>query len=491
MKSRHTGRLLFGTFLALYLATAGGRLYVSDAHIKLMTARSLVDRGALDIPVESRLTARSPADGKSYSKFGILHSLLFVPATAAGKALVAAGVVPPESRALADGSVASAFSPLFTALVVLLFFLWGRALFGDDRAALRAAILLGGATMLWPYAKRSWSETPQAALLVGAALCLARVPASREKAAAVGAGLLVGASVALRVTGAVLVPLFALPLLLGVDRRTGARRLLLYGAGLGAVIIPLVLGVNLIRFGSPFSLFGWRTGGFTTPFFTGLAGLLVSPGESLFFYSPLLLAGVAFLPGLRRRAFGAFLLASTVPATLVLLYAAWWFHAYTWGPRFLLPAIPFLFLPLADPAAWAGRRRRRVIVVLAGAGVAIQILGVAVHLGDLDDLETPLVRHGYLPPDRRLEREDTWWHPLRTRPVSHLLALGDAAAEVAHGRPSGLSPDFWPWTLRDLFGTPLRATVPVQILLFCLAAAGLVTLGRRGRSPGQEPRRRE
>lgn len=490
MVPRRIGWSLFGTFLALYLATAGGRLYVNDAYIKLLTARSLVERGTLAIDADSRLTARSPKDGLNYAKFGVLHSILFLPAVATGEGIVAAGWVKPESKGLLDASLASLGSPLFTALTVLLFFLWGRRVFGEDRAALRAALLLGLATMIWPYAKRSWSETPQMTLLVGAALLLAR-PGDRSRASPlVGAGLLVGASVALRITGAVLVPVFLLPLLLGTDRRAVVRRILLFGAGGIVVTLPLVIGANWIRFGSPLSLFGWRMGGFTTPFFEGLAGLLASPGESLFLYSPILLLGAPLLPRLWKEGRrGAFLLALLLPVALLLLYAPWWFHAYTWGPRFLLPAIPFLLLPLASPEAWSSRRWRRAILALGVLSVTVQILGTVVHLGDLGELERPLVRHGLLPPDRPLTRQDTWWHPLRTRPVSHGLALADAAVSGLRGRPSGLTPDFWPWVLRDLFGAPLRATVPLQAALLAIALLGLVRLARlsAGSAAGEDP----
>ncbi|MFH1277216.1 MAG: glycosyltransferase family 39 protein [Candidatus Eisenbacteria bacterium] len=486
MAYRRIGWSLFGTFLALYLSTAGGRLYVNDAYVKLLTARSLLERGSLAIDADSRLTARSPKDGLDYAKFGVLHSILFLPAVATGKALAAAGALAPESRGLAESSLASVGSPFFTALTVALFFLWGRAVFRDDRAALRAALLLGIATMIWPYAKRSWSETPQMTLLVGAALLLARAE-SRERAGPVfGAGLLVGASVALRITGVAVAPIFLLPLLSGADRRGAIRRILLFGAGGLAVTLPLVLGVNWWRFGTPFSLFAWRMGGFTTPFFEGLAGLLVSPGESLFLYSPVLLLGAALLPRLRRESPGSFPVVLLLPAALLLLYAPWWFHAYTWGPRFLLPAIPFLLLPLASPGVWSSPRWRRAIIAAGILSTAIQILGVTVHLGDLGEMERPLVRHGLLPPDRPLTRADTWWHPLRTRPVSHLLALGDASSDALRGRPPGFAPDFWPWTLRGLFGIPLRATLPLQILLFAAALFGIVRLGRLAWRTGGE-----
>lgn len=472
--------LLFGTFLAFYFASAGGRLYINDSYVKLGTARSFVDHGRLDIPGQSALTARSPKDGLEYSKFGVLHSILFLPATTAGKALTETGIVPMEMRGPVDTALASAGGPIFTALTVLLFFLWAREVGGDEKRALAAAILLGTATMIWPYSKRGWSEIPQMALLTGAAFALALARSRGGYRKIFLAGLLLGASVSLRITGALLLPIFAIPLLPPFRRGGGAavRSVAILAAGALLWIIPFVFGYNWIRFGDPVSLYRWRAGGFTTPFLTGLYGLVASPGESLFLYSPILAAGAVLLFRLRKSRGDLFVIALLVPAAFIILYAPWWFHAYTWGPRFLLPAIPFLALPLLFFRIRGGRLRRTLLVLLVIFSVAMQFLGTAVHLGDLPELEKPLVRHQLLPPDRQLTRRDTWFHPLRTRPVSHLLVLGESAGLI-DGRRGPIEPDLWPFTLRSMLGVPLRVTLPIEIVLLLITACGFVLLFRR------------
>ncbi len=471
--------LLFGTFLALYFASAGGRLYINDSYVKLRTARSFIDQGRLDIPGQGALTARSPKDGLEYSKFGVLHSILFLPATAVGKALTATGLVPEKMRGPVDTALASTGGPIFTALTVLLFFLWAREIGGDEKRALAAAILLGAATMIWPYSKRGWSETPQMALLTGAALALALARSRGGNRKVFLAGLLLGASVSLRITGALLLPLFAIPLLPPFQRGGAAiRSVAILTAGALLWIVPFVFGYNWIRFGDPVSLYRWRVGGFTTPFLTGLYGLVASPGESLFLYSPILAAGAVLLFRLRKSRGDLFLIALLVPAALILLYAPWWFHAYTWGPRFLLPAIPFLALPLLFFRIRGGRLRRTLLVLLVVFSVAMQLLGGIVHLGDLPELEKPLVRHQLLPPDQELTRRDTWLHPLRTRPVSHLLVLGESAG-LLDGRRERIEPDLWPFTLRYMLGVPLRVTLPIEIVLVLIAAGGFILLFRR------------
>jgi hypothetical protein len=484
MGNRSTARLLFWTFLALYLASAGGRLYVNDSYVKLLTARALWENGNLAIPPQGKLSAISPKDGRTYAKFEVLHSLLYLPAVAGGEALVRTGLVSPEKRGHADAALASLLGPVSAAVTVLFFYLWARLLFRQGSGPLRAALVLGAATMLWPYAKRCWTEAPQAALLVAGcfAVSLARSRGS-GRVAFVG-GVLLGGAVALRVTGVILLPILALPLIEGRALPGWGRRLTLFLLGAAAPVFPLVLGANWVRFGSPLSLFVWRMEGFTTPFWSGLVGLVASPGESIFLYSPVLIAGALLLPGLRRVDRATCAAAGLAPAALIVLYASWWFHAYTWGPRFLLPAVPFLALPLARPEAWGGRMRP-FLATLVVLSLGLQILGVLFHVGDLAELEKPLVRHGFLRADRSLTREETWFHPLHTRPVSHLLVAGEGIAALARGRPAPVAPDLWPLALRDTFGVPLRFTAPLEAGLLLLAACGTVVLIRRAR--GEPP----
>ena len=114
----------------------------------------------------------------------------------------------------------------------------------------------------------------------------------------------------------------------------------------------------------------------TTPLRVGLAGLLVSPGSSIFVYSPPLLLLPWTLPGFWRahRAECACVLA--VCASLLLLAAPFQLWHGLWscpGPRMVFAATPLLMLPLGP---WLdARRSRRALVVtgllgLLGAGIA-------------------------------------------------------------------------------------------------------------------------
>lgn len=140
----------------------------------------------------------------------------------------------------------------------------------------------------------------------------------------------------------------------------------------------LLLWHNLVRFGSLLES-GYSDEGFTTPLYVGLYGMLFSSGKSVFLFSPPVLLGVAGIFWLwRRHRADTLLIAGLVLATL-LYYSAWWawYGGWSWGPRFLVPVLPFLILPigaLLSERVWA----RWALVPLVVAGIGVQLLGALV-----------------------------------------------------------------------------------------------------------------
>jgi hypothetical protein len=173
-------------------------------------------------------------------------------------------------------------------------------------------------------------------------------------------------------------------------QRTMATRmkgLFLFAAAFGFPLAGacLVLVVyNLARSGHPLDLGYAADETFSTPLWRGLAGQLISPGKSIFLYSPILIAALFGIPSLFRRDRATALLALGVVAAYPLLYAGWfmWWGGWSWGPRFLVPTLPFLCLFLAPVVDWALRPGHRwamgVLLVLGLLSVGIQVLGVTV-----------------------------------------------------------------------------------------------------------------
>jgi hypothetical protein len=168
--------------------------------------------------------------------------------------------------------------------------------------------------------------------------------------------------------------------------RPGWPRLLAWAA-LGFVPGAVALGwYGWVRWGSPFAT-GYE--GVTHGFWnenplTGLWGFLLSPGKSVFLFSPPLLLALFGLPRFlrRHREIGWALALTVLPIVLIYSRYLYWSADWSWGPRYLVFALPALLLPAAElfvpidsPAE--PRRRRLKIAVWAAllGGAAVQILG--------------------------------------------------------------------------------------------------------------------
>lgn len=166
------------------------------------------------------------------------------------------------------------------------------------------------------------------------------------------------------------------------------RRAWVYAAG---GVLP-ALGLAAYQqacFGSPFALpqhyqLGFFAGDapvlgiFGAPRLDLLPKLLFLPYRGLFFWAPLLAAGaLALVPMLRRpgqRAEALLFLGLSLAYLLMNASFNAWHGGGTFGPRYLVPAVPFLALPLVR----AFERWRAATGVLAAVSIALALLVNAV-----------------------------------------------------------------------------------------------------------------
>jgi hypothetical protein len=116
----------------------------------------------------------------------------------------------------------------------------------------------------------------------------------------------------------------------------------------------------------------------------GVYGPLLSPGKGLFLYAPILLLLPWALPRFARISRGGAWLIAGILAVAVLAHTntlVVWLGGWAWGPRFLIPALPVLILPLGALLDGAGARLRAVVWLLGLMGLAIQIPAVLLDKG--------------------------------------------------------------------------------------------------------------
>ena len=82
----------------VYITTAGGTMATGDAVAMFEAARSMIDRGTLDVPASQSSELWRGVDGRYYTPFGIGQSLFDVPFVLAGR--VAANARPASAWAI-------------------------------------------------------------------------------------------------------------------------------------------------------------------------------------------------------------------------------------------------------------------------------------------------------------------------------------------------------------------------------------------------------
>ncbi len=419
---------LFLFFLGLYVLTSYGRLDNEDLEVVFQTTRSVAEDGSFaigDTPqgrfiIAQGFDVREGLDGRFYSWFGVGHALLGLPGYWIGQ--LCAGLLP-DTLTVGEWSRlwVSLTNAVIGAWVVTMLYRIGRRLGATQRIAALAVCAYGAATLAWQHARGGFPGTACTAALALALLLLItyRQRGGRWRAAAAGLALAVG--VAIRwptALGAFVLGAYALFVFF---RRRDVRAVAAFAAP-ALTVLGLLLWVNAARFGDPLeSGYGEVASGgfFSFPFLWGLVYQIASPARSLLIYA---LPAVLGLAGILRFARHRRAEALAVGA-LFLAYLAFhakiqgWHGAWTWGPRYLLPALALLTLPLMSTLEWAAARRGRrwAIGVLLGLSMGIQILGVSVHYGTA--IEVSLRGAERRHPQRAEQPEDLWLGVLMSDPL--------------------------------------------------------------------------
>ena len=368
--------LVFGTYAYFY--QAGGW----NQNSRFDLTRAIVEQGTLSIDAFQENTGdKALRDGHWYTDKAPGLSLLAVPAYALVHAVRAGAVV-------AGSYLGTVFAvALPSALAALQLFALGRliGLSAAWSAALTLAYALG--TLALPYSTIFYGHQLSAALGLSAFALVWR------RRAPMLAGLLLGLAVAVDYTSVVLV----IAVMGYAVVKLRARGVLWLIAG--GVPIALALGAyHAAAFGHPLALpyefvlqehrrMGWFMG-IAAPDPRVMGALLVGPYRGLFFGSPWLVAGIPGLAVLARRGFRAEAITCGGIAFAYLLLNAGlvdWHGGWAMGPRYLVPAIPFLAVgAMGLVLAWpAGTPARRMLAGVGGAAVAVSfalmLMGTAVR----------------------------------------------------------------------------------------------------------------
>jgi hypothetical protein len=348
--------LAMGVLLA-FLFTSSGGLETSDAALRYQTAKSWIEGQGGALPARIGWDGGVVlSDGRVYSYYGPLQSMLMVPFLLAAQALPVSGLDPSVVETFV---ISLGLFPLLSTAVILLLFFALRRLGHSSRTSLLACLAIAFASLFWHYARTGQEESVVA---LGYALWLygaARLASGGKLAATLMA---LGSLVALATrwaSGPQLVVLFVITLILLFRHRQWVRPVdVVLGIGLAATGVFCVLLYNYVRFGE------WLETGYGILYahlglkmfqLDGYAGhfaaLLASPYRGLFFYSPIVLAAIAgtfLLRSETERLLGFGALAMLTVAVLFFSAFHFWAGGHSWGPRYLVSPLVLLAPALAS-----------------------------------------------------------------------------------------------------------------------------------------------
>ena len=384
----------FFFYLLFYDGHFGG---IDEVHV-YETTRSIVEKRDLSVP--AILNSRQGRGGLYYSKYPVGQSALAVPFYLAGKlarrvlparlSQALAGILLQEGALQWGGTVEIFFTGLYApfagAVLTALFFLFQRSLGVSLRNALLASVLLGVSTYTAAMSIYFLRHTTTAAALLGSLHCLFQWRQTRSPVRGLAAGLLLAAGLQIREDAMLALP--AIGVFAAWTAFEGRHdQKLRFARSAAAFAVPVAASTALLIYVHHFK-WGWRLMSDNVDLFSGslltsLWGFILSPGCSVFVYSPLLLAAV---PPWRR-----FLLSHRPLGVTTLLicfsYLAFYSMFIDWhglwsapGPRYLLIAVPLTLLPFGLWLDTGLSRKVRIwLAALAFAGGAIQLILMSVN----------------------------------------------------------------------------------------------------------------
>jgi hypothetical protein len=365
--------LLFGLVLSILFSS--GQIENPDTHLRLTQTRIILDDNKFGLPddvgEDSHGNISINKDGKRFMVYNPGQTIIFIPI------YYIANLVTTDD---ANAYYFSAFCVSFLNFIVhalCAFILFKIVL--QLGAVKKQAYLVSGFFALTSYSFVFAQSTYEHHFEMFFILLSVYFTLKKDtNHAALLSGLMLSLGLVFRTTS-----ILAVPAILLLQKNNIERLKVLMSLTIG---VAFVLLYNYYRFGNPletgYSLAWslahsdkinfWSFSGFPEALF----GFLFSPGKGLIFFSTTLviaLFGIKTFRKKQRLIFYATLLISSAYLIVFSLNFAWHGSIWSYGPRYILPIIPFLYLPIIylKPHKW-------VFVTLILAFI-LQILLISVN----------------------------------------------------------------------------------------------------------------
>lgn len=394
--------------ISFFIFFASGFVDSQDGFQYLAVARRLFFDHTIQLPKETytnkqniNLRADINKDGKIYSPTGLGYSLSLLPAVfIEGLFLQQAHLSPISAFPLqSDWPVllfASFTNSFFAAMLAVILLLYLKSFQIPTKTSLLISFLSIVGTNLFPYTKHVFAHMMFVSFLVLTFYFFRMNALLRKRLLLFLAGLSFGI-VVIAYNPTYIFPIPALIiyyLLLNKDKIKSrnfisiAKDLLTFTLGALPLLATYYM-FNYFRFGNGTdSGYGQIVSFFGSPLylvFEGIWGVLLSPGKSIFLFSPILLTVLLFWFKIKKDILPE--LISFIVLTLIYIYFIGTLRGYvdlpTWhgdssyGPRYLLPILPFWIIIIGNIyTKLTTNNKKFVFFPLIILGVFIQLVGV-------------------------------------------------------------------------------------------------------------------
>lgn len=307
------------------------------------------------------------------------------------------------------------FSEFFIAIVAsigaVLVFKIAKMFFGES-TSLFLAFAYAFSTIAWPFATFFFQSDPSATLDLLVAFLALRIGKENRRGMAsfVSCGLAIAAALTVDYVNAILMPIILVYFVISLRQTQNTHsqtrfdlitKLLGFALACGEGIL-LIGAYNYLNFGNFFAsteqmYLGSSAffGNFGYPLYLGIVLNLFTPFRGLFFYCPILVIGAfgMYIMFRKDKQAGLFL---ALFLGLLLPYSAWYdpTGGLSYGPRFIVPAIPFLLIPggfFLDSNRSIKRNNWRVLLTYSLYALGVAMNGIAAITSALGPANGPWI----------------------------------------------------------------------------------------------------
>jgi hypothetical protein len=388
MKHRDgAGLSVLAFFLCFFFLFSSGRIASQDAGQQLQVAVLLATTGALgqdarDAGPADASWVRAP-NGRFYQAHDIGNIVLMLPGAWLGARLSAAS---DSDDILNPPALSRAGASLACAAIAALGCFWMFRLFScfwPVRTAFLLSVAFPATTIFMAYSRAAWDVLGGCCFMCGVLYYSARLLRGDRIGAS---ALMLAATTALvcsfRFSLAPFLVIGAGVVFVAARQRLTLRLVLSSACVFCGVIFPSLV-YNFVRTGSPVrpatatAQYLDGVNALTGNMLYGLYGLFLSPNRGIFLFSPILLLAVVTvikwerLDRELRQLLSIYGAAAACYVLLISKMANW--GAFGWGPRYLMPVLPLMFLAAACGLMLAWPARRRAVLALAALSALLTV----------------------------------------------------------------------------------------------------------------------